>query len=313
MKKIIFYDDDFDHDSWMEALQKKIENLKEYELVSFRDVAKDDTIEIAILGTINQDFFKNYKNIKHIISLWAGVDRIIEHPGFREDIIVHRMIDPSLTQAMLEYAVGHVFYYHLEIERAYKQCQQNEWNVFNPAIAAHRCVGVMGLGEIGKNIAQKMHMLGFQVKGFSKSKKHECIFDTYDENEIKEFLSNVNILVMVLPNTKQTQHIMNAKTLRYLPRGSVIINIGRGAHVHEKDLCDAVDDGHIAFASLDVFDKEPLPEDHAFWQKKQIFITPHIAGISSPVTSCDHIFSILSCLKDGKISTVGLVDLQKRY
>ena len=214
---------------------------------------------------------------------------------------------------MLEYTIGHVMRIHLELDKTLYYCKQKQWHKFTPLLATQRVIGVMGLGVIGKNIALHLRHLGFFVKGFSKTKKHIDTIECYGAEQLEEFLQECMIVIMVLPNTPATKHIMNKQTLAYTPKGASLINIGRGSHIHEGDLLEAIKHNHISHAVCDVFDEEPLPPNHPFWQEPRILITPHHAGVTHIETALPHIKTILLHAQQQHYYPHGLVNLEHHY
>jgi glyoxylate/hydroxypyruvate reductase A len=142
----------------------------------------------------------------------------------------------------------------------------------------------MGLGNIGNSIGDLLINLDFNVIGWGARKKDSLdgIEYFFGKDQLSDFLNKTDILINVLPLTENTTDILTKKELEYLPKGSFIINIGRGGIINEKDLLLLLDDGHIAAAALDVFAKEPLPENNSLWSHPSVYITPHIAGQSNP-------------------------------
>jgi glyoxylate/hydroxypyruvate reductase A len=146
-------------------------------------------------------------------------------------------------------------------------------------------IGIMGLGQLGKDAAKKLAYLGFPVSGWSQTPKDiEGVTCLAGDDALDHFLSQTRILICMLPLTPKTKGILSQKTFAKLPAGAYLINIARGRHLIEKDLLTALDSGHLAGACLDVFEVEPLPEDHPFWSHPKIFITPHISSLTYPKT-----------------------------
>ena len=133
-------------------------------------------------------------------------------------------------------------------------------------------------------MARKLTVLGFDVFGFSQSKKElEGVTSfTGEDGQLKEFLSEINVLVCMLPLVKETQGFLNKTLFDQLNNGTYLINVARGEHVVDNDLIEAIDSGQISGALLDVFHEEPLPIDHPFWSREEIMITPHNASITDP-------------------------------
>ena len=174
-------------------------------------------------------------------------------------------------------------------------------------------MGVLGLGEIGSACARKIAGLGFPVAGWSRTPKSMPDVVSYAGSDgLVPFLSKTDILVCVLPLTPATRGIINQATLAALPRGAFVVNIARGAHVVDQDLIAALDSGHIAGATLDVFADEPLPRKHPFWTHPKLTVTPHIASITNPDTAAEGVAENLRRLADGR-PLLNLADRARGY
>ena len=107
-------------------------------------------------------------------------------------------------------------------------------------------------------------------------------------------------MVCLLPLTEETKGILNKALFFELPHGAYLINVARGGHLHESDLLDALHSGKLGGASLDVFEQEPLPKDHPFWREPNIFITPHVASVSSPASIIPQVVENYNRLQAGE-------------
>ncbi len=232
-------------------------------------------------GSDLQDFAP-FSATKAVLNLWAGVERIIGNDTLTMPLC--RMVDPGLTTAMVEWVCGHSLRYHLDIDRCLGA--QNRWDPHVPPLASQRPVTVLGLGELGRACAQALSHLGFPVSGWSRTKRNVENVTCYHGTEgLKSALRNAEIAVLLLPDTKATENILNAETLAYLPKGARILNPGRGPLIDDQALLDALDSGQIAHATLDVFRVEPLPPGHPYWTHPHVTVTPHIAAETRPITA----------------------------
>ena len=180
---------------------------------------------------------------------------------------------------MREWVLLHVLSHHRR-QREYNQLQRARvWRDLEQPHAGERCVGVMGLGELGGDSARHLASIGFDVIGWSRSPREVPGVRAFHGREgLKAFLAETDILVSVLPLTPETTDMIDADFLSRLPRGASFINAGRGQQVVEADLLAALDSGQIAHATLDVFRVEPLPADHPYWAHPSVTVTPHIAA-----------------------------------
>ncbi|NRB17524.1 MAG: glyoxylate/hydroxypyruvate reductase A [Rhodobacteraceae bacterium] len=226
--------------------------------------------------------FTPYSRCKSVHSLWAGVEKIIGNASLTMPLC--RMVDPGLTAGMVEWVTGHVLRYHLDIDRAI--LQQDQWEPKVPPLAMERPVTILGQGALGQACASALAQLGFPVTGWSRAPKLiEGITCRHGAEGLVRALTRAEIVVLLLPDTPATENTLNAQTLAQLPKGARIINPGRGPLIDDAALLDALDSGHIAHATLDVFRIEPLPSDHPYWAHPKVTVTPHIAAETRTITS----------------------------
>jgi glyoxylate/hydroxypyruvate reductase A len=220
--------------------------------------------------------FTPYTRCKAVLNLWAGVETIVGNSTLTQPLA--RMVDPSLTQGMVEWVTGHVLRHHLNID-FFLARQNGKWERHVPPVAAERPVTVLGLGELGTACAKAIAGLGFPVTGWSRRAKDVPGLTTRCGAEgLEAALASAEILVLLLPDTPQTANLIDAKALATLPEGAMIVNPGRGPLIDDDALLAALDSGHVAHATLDVFRVEPLPQEHPFWHHPRVTVTPHIAS-----------------------------------
>lgn len=220
--------------------------------------------------------FAPYTRCKAVLSLWAGVERIVGNPTLTQPLC--RMVDPALTEGMVEWVVGHALRHHLRLDR-YIVNPGRVWDPTCPPLARERPVAMLGMGELGTACARALAALNFPVTGWSRSPKQvDGIPCLHGEAGLDQALANAQIVVTLLPRTPETENTLNARTLALLPKGAAILNPGRGALIDDDALLDALDAGQVGHATLDVFRVEPLPQDHPFWTHPRVTVTPHIAA-----------------------------------
>ncbi|MDC0738995.1 glyoxylate/hydroxypyruvate reductase A [Cognatishimia sp. SS12] len=243
--------------------------------------AETDYIIYAPSGPL-QDF-SPYRNCKAVLSLWAGVERIVGNQSLTMPLC--RMVDPGLTQGMVEWVSGHCLRYHLNIDGTLSR-QSGAWDRYVPPLASERRVTVLGLGQLGQACATALARIGFDVTGWARSAKAiagvRCL---HGVDGLSDALRTAEILVLLLPDTPDTDTLINAQRLAQLPQGARILNPGRGTLIDDAALLAALDRDHIAHATLDVFRQEPLPPDHLYWAHPNVTVTPHIAAETRPETA----------------------------
>jgi len=225
--------------------------------------------------------FTPYTNLKAVLSLWAGVESFQHNPTL--NVPLARMVDSGLREGMSDWVLGHVLRHHLGMDK-HIHGQDGVWRwKESPPLARDRTVGILGLGMLGLAVARNLSAIGFNVCGWSRAPKTVAGLDCHAGNEgLRRVLAQSEILVLLLPATTATENIVNDESLAALPRGAVILNPGRGTLIDDAALIAALDRGHIAHATLDVFRTEPLPATHAYWAHPQVTVTPHIAADTRP-------------------------------
>lgn len=228
--------------------------------------------------------FEGLRNLKAVLSLGAGVDALLKHPGLPDAPVV-RFVDSNLTRRMTDYVVAQVTMHQRHFTRFKRDQAARRWRQFYPPAAGETNVGIMGLGELGADAAARLNELGFTVLGWSRTPKTIAGVRSFSGDELDAFLAETDILVCLLPLTPETTGILNYATFgklrRQLDGGPVIVNAARGGHQVETDIARALGDGLLGAASLDVFQVEPLPAESPLWDFDNCFITPHIAAIST--------------------------------
>lgn len=220
--------------------------------------------------------FKPFTRAKAVLSLWAGVERIVSNPTLTQPLC--RMVDTALTAGMVEWVVGHSLRHHLGMDRHIHN-PDRIWDPTSPPIAAERPVTVLGLGELGQACARALQGLGFPVTGWSRSEKAlPNLKSLHGDDGLATVLRQAQIVILLLPKTPETENLLNAERLALLPPGAVILNPGRGHLIDDDALLAALDSGAVGHATLDVFRIEPLPQDHPFWTNSRVTVTPHIAA-----------------------------------
>ena len=273
-----------------------------------------NTVDYALTWMPEPGLLARMTNLKAIFNLGAGVDALLRDTTIPKNVPIVRLVDPRLSSGMTEYVVHWVLHFHRDMPTYARQQAKRSWVQHENADTAKRRVGILGLGELGQAAAHALLMLGFEsIAGWSRSEKLLPGIESFvGAEQLDAFLARTDILVSLLPNTKATQGILNKDTLATLPRGAFVINGGRGSAVVDDDLIQALHSGHIAGAALDVFNTEPLPEDHPYWSMNTVFITPHVASLTTPDSAMQVITEGIEALRRGGVPA-NLVDLALGY
>ncbi|WP_417452763.1 2-hydroxyacid dehydrogenase [Kiloniella sp.] len=270
---------------WLNQLRSA---LPEEDVTLLAELNDRADVDIAIVANPPQEVLRTLPKLKMIQSLWAGVDALLGDPTLPENVPLVRLIDPTLSASMAEATATHVLALHRDLPRYAKQQQRQEWQQHELLRSSDRTIGILGLGEMGVASAQQLRALGFNVRGWSRSLKSiEGIKCFAGQERLKEFLQGLDILVNLLPLTPETMGILSKDLFFQLPKGTGLINFGRGGHQIEGDVVAALDDGQLSHAVLDVFSQEPLPADNPLWRHPKITLLPHVAAPTNQKTAVE--------------------------
>lgn len=282
--RILFAADPADWPDYQPALTKALKEAGIDAILSDTapDPASVDYVVFSPGGTIRD--FGPYVNAKAVLNLWAGVERIVGNQTLTQPLC--RMVDPSMTETMVEYVVGHVLRHHLGMDEHILH-QDGVWRKGAiPPLARERPVAILGMGELGQAVARALLALNFPVRGWSRTLREvPGVATDHGAEGLARVLSGAQVVVLLMPNTPDTANTLNAERLALLAPGAFVINPGRGPLIDDEALLAALDSGRLAHATLDVFRVEPLPPDHPFWHHPKVTVTPHIAAQTRPDTA----------------------------
>lgn len=258
-----------------------------------------------------------FPRLEVIFNLGAGVDALLQDKTLPSVPLV-RVVNSDLTKRMTEYVVLHCLMYHRR-QRLLDAAQANaEWAAKDQWAASAVRVGILGLGELGTDAAEVLHRIGFDVAGWSRSRKSVPGVTSFaGRDELAAFLGRTDILVALVPLTPDTEGILNRKLFEGLARDGrlgapIIINAGRGGLQNEADILSCLEDGTLGAATLDVFHSEPLPPGSPFWRHPRITVTPHNAADSDAETISDYIVAQIRSFEAGQ-PLQNVVDRAKGY
>lgn len=249
------------------------------------EVSAATEVEYLLAWGPQDEAMRGLPGLRAVFSLGAGVDHLA---GARipAPLPVVRLIDPALTAGIVEYVVFNVLRFHRSMHHYEAQQRASTWRELRQVLPGERSVGILGLGELGRAVAAALLGLGFEVLGWSRSERVvEGVQCLHGAAGLDQVLARSELLVCLLPLTPDTAGILNEARLRQLPPGAFLINAGRGPLLVENDLLTVLDAGHLGGAALDVFCTEPLPADHPFWKRADVFATPHIASVTNPMSA----------------------------
>ena len=263
-------------------------------------------------------FFANFPNLKAVLSTGAGVDHLARRADLAPNVAIIRVVDPDLTGRVTAWTVMNVIAHHRQMLTYLDQQKQRIWKALPQSSAPNVRVGLMGYGELGQSAARVLAPLGYDLAGWARSDKADADIPVFvGWQNLNAFLARTDILVCLLPLTRETRGILNRQLFDKLARdgatgGPYLINGGRGGHQVQDDLLAALQDGTLKGASIDVFEPEPLPANHPLWRAPNLIITPHTAGMSEPKTLLKKMVQDLLAFASGE-SLANIVDRDAEY
>jgi glyoxylate/hydroxypyruvate reductase len=274
-----------------------------------------DAADYAVVWAPPQQFFDEQTQLKGVFNIGAGVDALLglHMPA---DVPVFRLEDAGMSAQMAEYVCHAVIRHFREFDAYEADEADRKWSYRKPLSRRDFPIGVMGLGVLGKHVAEALVRFDFPVLGWSQSPKTiEGVRCFAGPDEFHDFLAATRVLVCMLPLTPDTENIIRHDTLARLLPGAYVINVARGHHVVDEDLIALIDSGHVAGAALDVFREEPLPAAHPFWKHLKIRVTPHMSARTYRGEGLRQITDKIKALSSGAPinSITGVVDLKKGY
>lgn len=288
-----------DSEAWLSALRHELPEVQIRESLAAGSGAD---VDFAFVWKQPPGLLRQLPNVRAVFTLGAGVESILSDPELPAGVPLIRMVDPGLAAGMNEFVLMRVLHYHRGMPEHERNQRLHRWERRAPPPPGERRIGILGLGALGGQCAHTLRGLGFDVAGWSRTAKPlEGITTFGGEAGLRALLQRTEILVCLLPLTPQTDGILNRDTLAVLPRGAFVINVARGQHVVDADLIAALDSGHLAGATLDVFRQEPLPPEHPFWAHPLITVVPHVAAITQVKTAARTLAINVRAMLAGKV------------
>lgn len=286
--------------------------LPGHEVIAWEPGQSSTGARYAIVWAPPRALFEVETGLEAIFNLGAGVDAILALPDL-PDIPVYRLEDAGMAPQMAEYVIHYLSGMSRGFDHYSRAQAQSRWAPLPAVRHADWPVGVMGLGKLGMHVARAVQAGGYPVAGWARSAREQTGFDTFHGAEqLPAFLARTRVLVNLLPLTPQTRGIINRRLLEQLRPDAVVINIARGGHVVDADLLAALDAGRVQAAVLDVFNQEPLPPGHPYWQHPRVRITPHVAAMTLEVEAAEQISRCIAQLEAGETAS-GRVQRETGY
>ncbi|CAM3513978.1 Glyoxylate/hydroxypyruvate reductase A [Klebsiella variicola subsp. tropica] len=311
--EIIFYHQTFDTPFWIRELEKQLPGARVREWKAGDNQPADYALVWHPPVEMLQD-----RALKAVFALGAGVDSILsklrDHPAMLPlSIPLFRLEDTGMGRQMQEYAVSQVLHWFRRFDDYQALKLASRWQPLPEYRADEFTVGIMGAGVLGAKVAESLQPWGFPLRVWSRSRKSWPQVQSFaGQAELGEFLQGTRVLINLLPNTAETAGIINQTLLAQLPDESYVLNLARGVHVVEEDLLAALNSGKLKGAMLDVFSREPLPQESPLWAHPRVAMTPHVAAVTRPMEAITYIAGTINRLERGE-PVSGQVDRQRGY
>lgn len=266
-------------DRTTDLLVQSLKNLQpDLSIQAWPNIKKPEAVSLAVLWQQPPGILKQFKNLKAVTSFGAGIDFILIDPSLPKNIPVLRIVTKDLKQQMTQYVLAHILNDYRNLKLYKQQQSHNKWMVHE--LPKKTTIGFLGLGEIGCFVAKQCQALGFNVVAYTQQSSYKKIPCFHEEEGFKKVMQVSDYIVCLLPLTVETIGILDYKALSYCQKQPMLIQAGRGQQLIEVDLLKALEVGLIKHAVLDVFNTEPLPNEHEFWNREDITISPHNAARS---------------------------------
>lgn len=311
---IIWYHPSQDGKVWLEGMQRRFPQAR----VRRWQPGDDAPADYAIVRQPPRELLADRPGLRGLFAMGAGVDDILAQLARYPDMLAHsvpliRLKDTGMARQMQEYAVYCVLGWYRRFDDYRQLQQQAQWQPLQPVAREAFSVGVMGAGVLGLSVIDALKPWGFPLRVWSRSPKQIDGVKSFAGREaLNDFLRGTQVVINLLPTTPETTSLFDAPTLGQLPQGAYFLNMARGAQVVEADLLAALESGQLRAAALDVFQQEPLPQDHPLWRHPRVTMTPHIAALTLVDEAMDAIARAIEDLEAGRQPS-GCVDRQRGY
>jgi phosphoglycerate dehydrogenase-like enzyme len=282
------------------------------------DIADQVRDANIIIGNPSLAMLKDSKNLGLLQLQSAGVGEYAGKNALPEGVVLTNA-SGAYGLAISEYMLAVLLELNKKLHLYRDKQMKSDWSYSGEVKSIYGSTAlVVGLGDIGGEFARRLKVLGAYTIGIRRrdAEKPDYLDELYFMDQFEELLPRADIVALSLPETKLTTRVINRKTLKLMKQDAVLINVGRGSAVDTEALCDALENGRLSGAALDVTDPEPLPGEHRLWSIPNAVITPHVSGGFSLQETHDRIIKIcadnLEAFLEGK-SLKNVVDLSTGY
>ena len=288
---------------WLAALSRALPAARVHACSHLPDQVRPSPpqdIDYALLWKPPPRLLRDLGSVKAIFNLGAGIDSLAGSEALPAGVPVVRVEDAGMAEQMSEYVVHAVLRQYREFDSYAEAQRAGLWRPLARQEKRAFGVGILGMGVLGTAAAAALLPFGFPLAGWSRTRKNVAGVDSYAGSaELDAFLARCQVLVCLLPLTRETRGVLDRRALSQLPVGAHLVNVARGALIVDDDLLALLDQGRLGGATLDVFHDEPLPAAHPFWHHPRISITPHVSAVTLVEESVAQIAAKITRLEAG--------------
>jgi glyoxylate/hydroxypyruvate reductase len=283
------------------------------ELLMVDDAPAPDSIDGLVAWKLPPDFLRPYRNLRVVFGLGAGVDAFLKRDDIPASASVVKLSDAGMADQMIEYALLGILHWQRQLDDYGQDQASARWQPRPARLRGNTRVTVLGMGAIGGQVTQALAALGYVVSGWRRSAVATAnIRSTHGVSALPALLQETDVLINLLPSTRETIGLLDHKLLSRLPMGAYVVNASRGDQLDAAALLALLNAGHLSGALLDVFAQEPLPPEDPLWRHPRVTLTPHVAAITLPDEAAQQICTNLQKLLAGQ-SMTGVVNRAAGY
>lgn len=240
---------------------------------------------IYLGGRLTEEQFACARHLRWIHVPWAGVNALLSVRAIRDSTILVTNASGIMADGVADQVMAYVLLFSRSLLPQLRAMERKEWITQSVEQTTRRAlqgltIGIVGLGSIGKAVARRARAFGMKVIATRRSNiTLEIDADQLlPAEQLHELLGEADFVVITLPLTEETRGLFGHDEFLAMKESGIVVNIARGAIIREVELVEALRDGLIAGAALDVFEKEPLPSDSPLWEMENVIVTPHSSG-----------------------------------
>lgn len=269
---------------WVTALAEASDRFEAVDVPG----ADPERVRVLVVAGLPTEPLPDWPHLGLVQSLWHGVDALVGHPLLPPDVPIARLVDPGVPAAMARFVTRIVLDRSQRVDEYAELAARAEWRPLAHLTPSDVTVGLLGLGAVGRAIAEVVGGLGHPVLGWRSVPEPVPGVDVHTAPDgLVAVVERADVLVNTLPSTPATRSLLTADLLARLPDRAAFVNVGRGDVIAEAELLAGLAAGHPAVAHLDVFETEPLPADSPFWTHSQVVVTPHVSGPTTIATALE--------------------------